>query len=237
MLLSALSSVLPIELVIPLHALIQVLANLSRVLILRANIDWTIWRAFNLLTIPAGIIGAYCLSDLPKQVLQIAVGGIVIFAALYTLKKTLRTQESTNSTVEIDQVTRPEPSTNSVKRAPLRYILLGMVSSLLGMVIGATGPLIAPFFMIDGLKRERFIATKSACQLTVQVIKTAIFVQVLNFDYGAHLNVILMMVIGVLGGTYIAKKTLRRISGAWLEVLIAILLILMGSKLLLKGLL
>ena len=238
LLLSALSAVLPIEVVIPLHALIQVLANLSRVLILRKNIDWSIWRAFNLLTIPAGLLGAYSVSFLPREGLQVSVGGIVIFAAMYTLRETLRETRArqsadansiTTSSSESDDAHRPQ-------RMPRRYIFLGMVSSLLGMVIGATGPLIAPFFMIDGLKRERFIATKSACQLTVQVIKTLIFAQLLRFSYGDYIDVIMMMVFGVVTGTFIAKRALKRIEGVWLEMLIACLLALLGAKLLLKGL-
>ena len=238
LLLSALSAILPIEVVIPLHALIQVLANLSRVLILRKNIDWVIWRAFNLLTIPAGLLGAYSVSFLPREGLQVSVGAIVVFAALYTLRATLREARTlTAPEVQPSASALPEVTDQALpSRLPRRYVLLGMTSSLLGMVIGATGPLIAPFFMIDGLKRERFIATKSACQLTVQVIKTLIFAQLLRFAYGDHLDVIVMMVFGVITGTFIAKRVLRRVEGAWLELLIACLLALLGAKLLLKGL-
>jgi uncharacterized protein len=219
LLLSCLSLMFPIEVVIPLHALVQVLANLSRVLLLRPHIEWSIWRAFNLLTIPAGLLGAYSVTFLPRDVIKGAVGLVVLLAAFYTLK----------------------PKQNTVFQADLstagrqRYVVLGAVSSLLGMVVGATGPLIAPFFMIAGLKRERFIATKSACQLTVQLIKTAIFAQLLDFtyqDYSAELG---FTVCGVVLGTWVAKKALAKVNGAWLETLIALMLIILAGRMIMSA--
>ena len=86
LLLSVLLMSFPLEVVIPLHALVQVLANLSRVLMLREHIEWRIWRAFNLLTIPAGLIGAYSVSYLPRPLIKGLVGAVVLLAALYTLR-------------------------------------------------------------------------------------------------------------------------------------------------------
>lgn len=223
LLLSYLSITLPIEVVIPLHAFIQVLANLSRVLLLRQQIAWPIWKAFNLLTIPAGFLGAYSVSYLPKEVIKSAVGLVVLIAAVYTLKKTFR-PAITQQQIELD---------NAKKTRSFRYVVLGATSSLLGMVVGATGPLIAPFFMIDGLKREQFIATKSACQLTVQVIKTLIFIQVLNFSYGTYQKELILVLVGVFTGTWIAKRLLAKVSGNWLELLISMMLIVIGLRLLL----
>jgi uncharacterized protein len=219
LLLSCLSLMFPIEVVIPLHALVQVLANLSRVLLLRPHIEWSIWRAFNLLTIPAGLLGAYGVTFLPRDVIKGAVGLVVLLAAFYTLKP--------------KQNTAPQTGLSTAGRQ--RYVILGAVSSLLGMVVGATGPLIAPFFMIAGLKRERFIATKSACQLTVQLIKTAIFAQLLDFtyqDYSAELG---FTVCGVVFGTWVAKKVLAKVNGAWLETLIALMLIVLASRMIMSA--
>lgn len=219
LLLSCLSLMFPIEVVIPLHALVQVLANLSRVLLLRPHIEWSIWRAFNLLTIPAGLLGAYSVTFLPRDVIKGAVGLVVLLAAFYTLK----------------------PKQNTVFQADLstagrqRYVVLGAVSSLLGMVVGATGPLIAPFFMIAGLKRERFIATKSACQLTVQLIKTAIFAQLLDFTYQDYSTELGFTVCGVILGTWIAKKALAKVNGAWLETLIALMLIVLAGRMIMSA--
>ena len=97
LLLSCLSLTFPIEVVIPLHALVQVLANLSRVLLLRPHIEWSIWRAFNLLTIPAGLLGAYSVTFLPRDVIKGAVGLVVLLAAFYTLKPKQNTAPQTTT--------------------------------------------------------------------------------------------------------------------------------------------
>ena len=224
LLLSYLSLTFPIEVVIPIHALVQVLANLSRVILLRSQINWEIWKAFNLFTIPAGLLGAYGVSFLPQQLIKSAVGVVVIFAALYTAKKTYFGHRSIAE------------SSQKKRRGQRRYVVLGAISSLLGMVVGATGPLIAPFFMMDGLKRERFIATKSACQLTVQVIKTVIFAQILNFSYTDYSVELSLIVLGVFFGTWVAKKMLAKVRGSWLEMIITIMLLVIGSRLLIGGL-
>ena len=220
LLLSCLSLIYPIEVVIPIHALVQVLANLSRVLLLKQHIEWSIWRAFNLLTVPAGLLGAYSVTFLPQNAIKGSVGLVVLLAAFYTLKPAKKL------------------SSESLGAQPLgrkRYIALGATSSFLGMVVGATGPLIAPFFMIAGLKRERFIATKSACQLTVQIIKTIIFSQVLHFSYQSYSLELGFTVFGVLLGTWIAKKILAKVSGSWLETLIACMLVTLAARMIFKA--
>jgi len=219
LLLSFLLLSFPIEVAIPLHALAQVLANLSRVLVLREHIDWRIWRAFNLLTIPAGLLGAYSVPYLPKSLIQGLVGVVILLAAVYTLRPK-----------------RPSYTSDAGSLQKGRYVALGAVSSGLGMVVGATGPLIAPFFLIAGLKRERFIATKSGCQLTVQVIKTVIFAQMLSFPYLSYSQELGLIVLGVFAGTYLAKRLLAKVSGAWLETLIALMLVTLGGRMILSAL-
>jgi len=237
LLLSALALLFPIEVVIPLHASAQVLANLSRVLMLRDFIEWRIWSAFNLLTIPAGLLGAYAVPYLPKELIKASVGAVILLAALYSLKALMAppsTPKLEASAPEADELapTLEEPHAQVSSRA--RYVALGATSSLLGMVVGATGPLIAPFFMIAGLKRERFIATKSACQLTVQLIKTALFAQVLSFSYMSYKEELSLALVGILTGTWVAKRLLSRLSGPWLELLIVALLITLGGRMIIE---
>ena len=228
LLLSCLSLFFPISVVIPLHALIQVAANSSRVFLLKEHIEWKVWRDFNLLSIPAGIIGAYSVSYLPKSSIKIAVGIVIFLAATYTLWPRVKKQVSSLGRPDLSS---REQFVEDIKVGrSWRYVSLGALSSLLGMVVGATGPLIAPFFMIAGLKRERFIATKSACQLTVQFIKTILFFKLLSFDYSVHINPIALTVSGVFLGTWLAKKVLRRITGGWLEKVIALMIIILAIR-------
>lgn len=250
LLLSCLSLQFPLAVVIPLHAFIQVIANFSRVFLLKEHIEWKIWRAFNLLSIPAGLLGAYSVTFLPKDMIKLAVGMVILLAALYTLKPSLKKRVArpikpnklpSVSDHEISALQLTDKQTAQQKSSQSRsdehdldnsgrYVALGALSSLLGMVVGATGPLIAPFFMIAGLKRERFIATKSACQFTVQIIKTILFVQFLSFDYSIYATELSLTIIGVFIGTWSAKKVLVQIKGAWLETVIAFMLITLAIR-------
>ena len=44
------------------------------------------------------------------------------------------------------------------------FLLMGTLSGLVTVFIGAAGPLIAPFFIDRNLSKENIVATKAACQ-------------------------------------------------------------------------
>jgi uncharacterized protein len=70
----------------------------------------------------------------------------------------------------------------------------------LGPLIGATGPLIAPFFLRDDLTKKEIVATKAIVQMFTHLLKVPLFIS-LSFSYEEYIFVIIAMVIGALLGT------------------------------------
>ena len=92
-----------------------------------------------------------------------------------------------------------------------RFLALGGVVGVLNMTVGATGPLIAPFFLNLGLDRRAIVGTKAACQALAHLVKIALF-GVAGFAFGAHLALLVTAGACVVAGTWIGSRILERVS-------------------------
>jgi hypothetical protein len=135
---------LPPLVAIPLHGVIQLVSNGSRVLVQRrhARLDWIAWYALPL--IPAGLVGLRIAQALPERLVEGAIGAVVLLATWLPRQ---------------DRAGEP-----SVLRPRLRFLALGSFSGFLSVVLGAVGPIIDPFFLGLGLSRQALVGTKAACQ-------------------------------------------------------------------------
>ena len=81
----------------------------------------------------------------------------------------------------------------------------------LNTVVGATGPLIAPFFLDLGLERRALVGTKAACQTSGHLAKAVVF-GVAGFAVAAFLLPLALLSAGVIAGTWIGSRILGRVS-------------------------
>ena len=90
------------------------------------------------------------------------------------------------------------------------YPVLGLVVGFLAIFVGATGPFIAPFFLRDDLNKEQVIATKASVQVVGHILKVPAFFAI-GFDYTAHVEVLAVLCVGVVVGTFIGKWLLGKL--------------------------
>ena len=131
LLLAALASFLPPIIAIPLHGVIQIASNGSRVVVQRKHIQPRIAGTFAILVLPGAFVGYVALTSVPGPVANIALG-VFILAAVW---------------VRLPSPRRPR----SVFR---RFLLLGGAAGIANTSVGSSGPLIAPFFPGLGLTRH-----------------------------------------------------------------------------------
>ena len=93
------------------------------------------------------------------------------------------------------------------------YAPLGLCTGFLAIFVGATGPFLAPFMLRDDFTKENIIATKAVCQFWVHLAKIPVFLS-LGFAYSEHWLLLTLLVVAVIGGTFLGKKLLGRISEA-----------------------
>jgi uncharacterized membrane protein YfcA len=199
--------------VVPIHGLVQLTSNGTRTLLFLKHVHWGITAYYVLPAICGVAIGAriYLGSELPW--FRPAVGAFIL-VYLLTLSRKPR-----------------------LRRLPIyTFAPLGFVVGTLASLIGATGPLIAPFFVRDDLSKEQVIATKATVQIGTHLAKLPAFF-LLGFDYTAHIGVVLPLMAAAVLGTMFGKRYLSKLSTdvfrrLFVTVLAAIALYLLASPLL-----
>ncbi|MAI80426.1 MAG: hypothetical protein CL917_15865 [Deltaproteobacteria bacterium] len=184
----------PLE-AIPLHAIVQMVSNGSRSIIHRKHIQWKIIWPFLLPLIPLGWWSLEIAQQLEPDLARTLIGVFVLVATW-----------------------RPnwiwlgrEPAKASPK---FRFLGLGIVVGFLNVTFGATGPLIAPFFLNLGLNRFELIGSKAACQMGSHIAKILIF-GLVGFAYLHWAGLIVWLCGGVIVGTAVGTRILEKVDEVW----------------------
>jgi uncharacterized membrane protein YfcA len=198
---------------IPLHGVIQLVSNGSRTWIQRRHVErGIVWR-YALPLLPMGFIGLALAETLPPPLTRALIGVFVLVATWLPGLLLLGTHPE-----------RAEPSR--------RFLLLGCVVGVLNMTVGATGPLIAPFFLNLGLTRQALVGTKAACQTLGHLAKVAVF-GLAGFAFLPHLTLLALLSLLVVAGTWIGSRLLDRVSETTFVNLYRAVLTLIAARLVL----
>lgn len=201
---------LPVELVIPLHAAVQLISNGTRVLLFIRHVQWKVWALFTVPAVIGILAGRQIFQALESDSLRYIVA-IFILATTYL----------------------PKPKKGSAW--PLwPFAIAGAIGGTLGMLVGAIGPIIAPFFLHTKILKERLIATKAVCQASVHVLKLIAF-GTLGFSFGDQAGLMVSLGAAVILGTYLGKKVLKHVPERLFIILFKIALTIIALKLLLIG--
>jgi uncharacterized membrane protein YfcA len=184
----------PLE-AIPIHGVIQLVSNGSRTYIQRSHVRWHWVGRYSLLLIPMGFAGLTVARHLPPDGLKALIGVFVLVATWAPDALLLGTHPD-----------RIDPGR--------RFVLLGGVVGFVNVSIGATGPLIAPFFLNLGLTRFQLIGTKAACQAAGHLAKIGVF-GVAGFAFREHLLLLGVMLPLVVIGTWAGSRMLHGLGESW----------------------
>jgi len=184
-LLGLLTLVLPSTDVVAVHGVVQLASNGSRALLFLRRVAWRLFAAYTPGLVVGVALAAFFLRRVELPYFSTVIGVfLLVFLAWRRWSPTLRA-------------------------LPLFvYPVLGLVVGVLTLVVGATGPLIAPFFFRDDLDKEDIIATKAACQMVGHLLKVPAFLA-LGFDYTAYAIPLTILVVVSALGTVVGKRVLE----------------------------
>jgi len=177
---------------IPVHGVVQLVSNGSRTYIQRKHVEWWIFLRYAAPLIPMGFVGIAIAQALPPAGLKVAIGVFVLLATWAKGALLIGTH----------------PENSPPKR---RFFVLGTVVGALNTTIGATGPLIAPFFLNLGLQRQGVIGTKAACQTAGHLAKIGIY-GVAGFAFAPFLLPLILLSTVTVIGTWIGSRALGHVS-------------------------
>lgn len=177
---------------IPIHGVIQIVSNGSRAAILVRHVRWDIAWRYGVLLGPGAYLGLLVALDLPQRIMRGLIGVFVLCA---TWLPGLRTDPQ-----------RP-PAAPRLRS----FFLLGGAAGTLTMLVGAIGPMIAPFFLNRGLSRQEIVGTKAMCQFLGHLVKLLLF-GLAGFAFLAWLKLYLVLVPMTILGTWVGSRLLERVS-------------------------
>jgi uncharacterized membrane protein YfcA len=176
---------------IAVHGVVQLASNSSRAVIQRKHVAWELAGYYCIFLVPMAYLGAQVALELPPNLTRFLIG---IFVMVATWRPGWLFLGASPERV------RPRP----------RFVMLGAGIGFLSTIIGATGPLQAPFFLNLGLSRQGVVGTKATCQTLGHVAKTIVF-GVVGFAFAQYAAVIGAMAVMVVCGTWIGSHLLERV--------------------------
>ena len=179
---------LPLEKVIPIHGVIQLKNNAVRVWVLRNHLIKSITLFYSIGCILGVIFVTLALKNLDNKIIPYSIILLLVSYSLFKPK-------------QFPQLKIPNWA----------FIILGFITGILGILVGAVDPLLSPFFLRDDFSRHQIIANKSYFQMLVHFAKIPVFL-FLGFDYLEYWSLILVLFITAMIGTYSGLKILDRIS-------------------------
>lgn len=212
-LIGVMTTVLPIEVVVPIHAVAQLFSNSARSLLFVKQVRWRFFLVYVGPLAAGTYFAARLWSGSKLDWLRPVIGAFILSFLAYR---------------------RWSPK---FENPPLWvYVPLGAVIGFVGIFVGATGPLLAPFFFRSDFAKEEIIATKAMCQTAAHVLKVPAFLS-LGFDFTAYWDVLACVVGAGFVGTVAGKRLLERMSERVFVAVFEAVLFLIGVYLLASGVL
>ncbi|TAF65426.1 MAG: sulfite exporter TauE/SafE family protein [Cytophagales bacterium] len=172
---------LGIKAAVPLHSTVQLVGNVARIGVYYALIEWKIVRYFVVLTLPGAYLGGLCINLFDEKWLEFGVGFFILLTLVLPAKK--------------------KDSETNYKN----FVLLGFLSSFLGMIVAVSGPFIASFFVMNRITKEKLIATKSVCQGITQIVKLIVFVSIVHFSFEKYGGLLFWLSVAAIVGTFLGR--------------------------------
>ncbi len=182
--LAVMAQVMPPLALIPVHGLVQLGSNVSRMSIMFRNIDWRFLAWFFLGGLVGAAVGVKVVTALPTTVLQAVLALFILYS-----------------------IWGPMPARARASRAGL--IIGGGVTTLASMFIGASGPL--AMVIVKGYNYDRFtkVGTFSGVMVVQHGLKGIVF-GIAGFAFAPYLPLVAFMVGAGFLGTIVGKQVLLK---------------------------
>ncbi|WP_372761202.1 sulfite exporter TauE/SafE family protein [Pseudoalteromonas sp.] len=209
MLLVVMASVMPMAVVVPVHGLVQLGSNVNRLALSIKHIDKSMFIYFTL----GGAIGALLSSAVVDDIqLDSMKLGVAIFVIYLLWGKT--------------------PRFNNDSR--VGRVIAGMITALISMFVGASGPLIASYLHINNYHKLAFTATFSSIMTLQHILKVVVYFLV-GFSFWQWLPLVLVMVLSGAIGTWLGIRLLQHMSTARFKGIFKVILTLLALQLAWQG--
>lgn len=195
---------------VPLHAGVQLVSNGTRTLAYLRHVDWGTIGVFMIGAAPTPFLVAPLVARADPDLLRLGMAVFIVFALWPGWLQRVRLQGTLGM-----------------------MIAVGMAGGL-GMVVGATGLLVAPFFLRPGWDKETVIATMAVCQTGLHLIKILAF-SAHGYGLLTHWHLLVPMAAAVIVGTLIGRRLVGWFNEHRFRIVFRVILMALGLRLACDG--
>lgn len=189
-LLAIMTLLMPPATIIPVHGAVQLVSNLTRTFAFRKHVHWPIFARFAVPAVLGVCFSTWTWSGDKLEWFKPIIGVFILVFLFWRHRKP------------------------KLRNLPMWiYAPLGLAAGFLAIWVGATGPFLAPFFLRDDFPKERVIATKALTQSWLHFLKLPAFLS-LGFNYRGEAELLAVLLVCVVAGTYFGKRLLGKIEEA-----------------------
>ena len=188
LLISVMPGLIPPFAIIPVHGMVQIASNVSRVLFGLRHVVWSVFLPFVIGGLLGASVGSQILLDIPWDYLPLIIGCFIL-------------------------VITWAPSLRNAPDMPGKYGVLGAVQTFLALFVGVVGPLNMPFLLREGLSRDRVVVTHATQMMALHTIKVATFL-FLGFTFAPYAYLVTGMILSATFGSYVGTQWRSRVPEA-----------------------
>ncbi|MGD2167872.1 MAG: sulfite exporter TauE/SafE family protein [Gammaproteobacteria bacterium] len=206
MMLAILAQVLPPQVIIPVHGIVQLGSNSGRAAMSWRHIDWSIIGLFFIGSVFGAALASLVLVTLTPRAIYLIIAAFTLFLCW-------------------------GPRLPSLALGRFGAATTGLVTTFLTMFAGATGPLVAAFITQRHTEKFATVATFGAAMSVQHTFKAVVF-QAAGFDLRPWIWLMIAMVISGAIGTWCGLRLLRRFPAQHFQTVFKIVLSLLAIRLL-----
>jgi len=210
LLLGVMAAVLPPAVLIPLHGAVLLGTNFGRSIILWRQILKPLLPIFFIGAVVGAMIGGQIVVALPTAILQVILGLFIVYVCW-------------------------APNFAARAYTHTKFFLMGLLGTLLGMFVGSTGVLIAPYVAAACPDRRQYVATHSVFMTLIHGLKVAVF-GALGFSVGAYLPLVIAMIATAFFGNIFGREVLNHLPEKLFRRIFQVVLTILALRLLYTGL-
>jgi hypothetical protein len=216
----------PIDVAIALTGVVHFTNNLFKITLVGRNADKPVLIRFGIPAILASFIGAWLLlriTDLPSLfVYQIGTGTFFVTPVKLIIALLL----IVFSIMEIS------PKLQKIQFSKDKLIIGGVLSGFFGGLTGIQGALRSAFLLKSGLSKEAFIATGVVIASFVDFTRLSVYAsRFSSSSLSENMVLVISATLAAITGAFIGSKLLKKVTLRFVQILVAVLLILISIAL------
>jgi len=203
----------PLKIAVAAVSIPHFVGTAIRFWMLRGHVDRRVLVAFGLASAAGGLTGALLHTRLGSPALSAVFGCLLLFVG----------------------VTQFTGVADRMRFGGAVAMMAGTLSGLLGGLVGNQGGIRSAALLGFEMPKETFVATATAIGLMVDGARVPVYLISEGHELSQFAVPILVSIAGVIVGTIVGARVLRRVPDRWFRTIVALILLMLGAAMIVQA--